>query len=79
MHVYMDGKISMVFNRNCFPKNERLFKVRRLKVTYTVKVVGPVKEMVQDRHLVLHTTITKQHMEYLFVSFPMTLKVIRMM
>ena len=41
--VYINGKISVVFNRNCFSENERLFKVSPLPlqaVTYTVKVVG---------------------------------------
>jgi len=34
-------KVHIVFNRNWFPKNERLFKVRPLRVqavAYTVKV-----------------------------------------
>jgi len=40
--AYMDGKVYVVFNRNCFP-NERPFTVRRPTgshvVTYTAKLI----------------------------------------
>jgi len=53
----MDGKVSMVFNRNCFFfKNERLFKVRRFTCGHVHRKSGSVKEMLQDRHVV-----TTQH------------------
>jgi len=38
--VYMDGKVSMVFNRDCFPKMTDFSRLGALQaVTYTVKVV----------------------------------------
>jgi len=71
--VYMDGKVSMVFNHNCFLKNDRLLEVRRpiQAVTYTIKVVL-AKKMALDTFL-LHTTNRKYHVAYLFVPFPLTL------
>ena len=38
--VYLDGKVAVVFNRNCFPKNDRLFNVKPpagSHVVYNVK------------------------------------------
>jgi len=46
--IYMDGKVSMLFNRNCFPKNDRLFKVRH-----------PTGSHIKHRKLFLHTTNRK--------------------
>jgi len=34
---------------------------------------GSIKEMAQDRHVLLHTTNRKHHMAYLSVPFPMIL------
>jgi len=39
LSVYMDGKVSMVFNRNCFPNMKDFLRLGALlAVTYTVKV-----------------------------------------
>ena len=46
----MDGKVSMVFNRNCFPKV--LFKVSRPTGSHVRRKSGSIKEIVQDRHVV---------------------------
>ena len=48
----VDGKVSMVFNRNCFPKNDRLFKVRRPTGSHIHPKSGSIKEMARDRHIV---------------------------
>ena len=70
----MDGKVSMVFNRNCFPKLTDFSRLGALQaVTYTVKVVVSKKWREIDT-LLLHTTNRKYHMAYLFVPFPMTLE-----
>jgi len=69
----MDGKISMVFNRNCIPKMtyfSRLFVLQA--VTYIVKVVVSKKWREIDT-LSLHITNRKYHMAYLFVPFAVTL------
>ena len=50
----MDEKVSMVFNRNCFPDFSRLGALQT--VTYTVKVVVSKKWRETDT-LLLHTTI----------------------
>ena len=69
----MDGKVSMVFNRNCFPKMTDFSWLGALQaVTYTLKVVVSKKWHEIDT-LLLHTTNKKYHMAYLFVPFPMTL------
>jgi len=68
--VYMDGKVSMVFNRNCFPKMKYFSRLGDLQAcSHVHRKSGSIKEMSQ--------TNRKYHMTYLFVSFPMTLKVIR--
>jgi len=51
MCVYMDGKVSMVFNRICF-LNERLFKGRRPTGSHVHRKSGRVKEMARDIHIV---------------------------
>jgi len=69
----MDGKISMVFSRNCFPKMTDFSRLGALQaVTYTLKVVVAKKWRELDT-LLLHATNGKYHMAYLFVPFPMTL------
>jgi len=50
----MDGKVSMFFNRNCFPKI--LYMVRRSTGGHGHRKNGSIKEIVQDRHVV-----TTQH------------------
>jgi len=45
----MNGKVSVVFNRNCFSENERHSRVQPpLEAVH--RKTGGVKEMVQDRH-----------------------------
>jgi len=68
--VCMDGKVSMVFNRNCF---DRLFDVRHPTGSHIHPKSGSIKEMAWDRQLLLHTTNRKYYMAYLFVPSPMTL------
>jgi len=49
--LYMNGKSSMVFNRNCFPKMK--LKVRPLAGSHVHRKIGSIsEEMVQDRHFV---------------------------
>jgi len=64
----MDGKVSMVFNRNCFPKNDRHFKDTGSHIHLVVS-----RKWREIDTLLLHTTNRKYHMAYLFVPFPMTL------
>ena len=75
LYVYMDGKVSSVFNQSCFPKMKdfsRLGDLQAYAVTYTVKVVVSKKWCKIDT-LFLHTTNRKYHMAYLLVLFPTTL------
>jgi len=66
----MDEKVSMVFNRNCFPKMTDFSRLGALQaVAYTLKVVVSKKWREIDT-LLLHVTY---HMAYRFVPFPMTL------
>jgi len=52
----MNGKVSMVFNRNCFPKMTVFSRLGALQaVTYTVKVVVS-KTWLEIDTLLLHTT-----------------------
>jgi len=79
--VYMDGKVSMVFNRSCFPKMTDFSRLGVLQtVTYTLKVVVSKKLREIDTFL-LHTTNRKYHMAYpCHFQVPwITLKVIRIM
>jgi len=74
----MDGKVSVVFNRNCFPKMKDFSRLGLSRaVTYTVKVAVSKKRCNTDT-LLLHTT-RQYHVAYRFVPFPVTLKVIRML
>jgi len=75
----MNGKVFVVFNRNCFPKMKDFSRLGALQaVMYIVKVVVSKKRCEIDTSL-LHTTNGMYQMAYLFVPFPMTLKVIRLM
>jgi len=70
--VYMDGKVSMVFNRNCSPKMTDFSRLGALQaVTYTIKVVVSKKWREIDT-LLLHTTNRKYHVACVFVPFPVT-------
>jgi len=68
----MDEKVSVIFNRNCFPKNERLLRLGPLQaVMYTVKLEFKKRREIDT--LLLHSTNRKYHMAYQVVPFPMTL------
>jgi len=68
----MDGKVSMVFNRNCYPKWQTFQLLGALQaVTYTLKVV--ISKKWREIDTLLHTTNRKYNMAYLFVPFLMTL------
>jgi len=65
----MNGKTSVVFDCDCFPKMKDFSKLGALKaVTYTVKVVVSKKWCNIDT-LLLHTTNRKYHMAYRFMPF----------
>jgi len=69
----VDGKVSMIFNRNYFPKLTDFSRLGALQaVTCTMKVVVSKKWREIDTSL-LHTTHRKYHMAYIFVPFPITL------
>ena len=70
----MDGKVSVIFNRNGFPKMTDFATFRRPTGShiYILKVVVSKKWREIDT-LLLHTTNRKYHMAYLFVPFPVTL------
>ena len=68
----MNGKVSVVFNHNCFWKMKDFSRLAPLQaVTYTVKVVWT--KLCEIYALLIHTTSRKYHMAYRFVPFPMTL------
>ena len=52
--VHTNGQICVVFNRNCFPKMKDYSRLGALRaVTYTTNCGNrPIKEMVQNRHVV---------------------------
>ena len=70
----MDGKVYMVFNRNCFPIMTDFSRLGALQaVTYIIKVVVSKKWREIDT-LLLHTTNRKYHMAYILIlPFPVTL------
>jgi len=73
IHEYESVWVSVVFNRNCFPKMKDFLRLGSLQaVTYTVKVVV-WKRWCKIDTLLLHTTNRKYRMAYQFVSFPVTL------
>jgi len=45
--VYMDEKVSVIFNHNCFPKNQRRFKVRSPTGSHVHHKTGSMKKMTQ--------------------------------
>jgi len=68
----MDGKVSMVFNRNRFPKMTDFSRLGTIQaVTFIVKVVAS-KKWREIETLLLHTTNRKYDMAYLSVPFPVT-------
>jgi len=72
----MDGKVSCLIAADF----SRLGALQA--VTYTVKVVVGLSKKWRETDTLLgllHTISRKYHMAYLFVPFPMTLKVIRLM
>jgi len=72
-YTYVDGKVSVVFNRNCFSKMTDFSWLGALQaVTYTLKVVVSKKWREIDT-LLLYTTNRKYHMACLFVPFSVTL------
>ena len=63
--VYVDEKVYVVFNRNCFPKMKDFSRLDALQAaTYTVKVVVSKKWRETDT-LLLHTANRKYHVAYL--------------
>ena len=72
--VYMNGKVSVVINRNCFFRKWKTSQgYARLKaVTYIVNVVVS-KIWCRMDTLLLHTSNRKYYMAYRFVPSPMTL------
>ena len=69
----MDEKVSVIFNRNCFPKNERCFKVRPPTGSHVHPETGSMKKWREIDTLLLHTTNRKYHLAYQFMPFSMTL------
>ena len=61
--AYVDGKVSIVFSRDCFPKMTDFSRLDAIQaVTYTVKVVVSKKWHDLDTLLgLLHTTNRKYH------------------
>jgi len=70
--AYMSGKVSMVFNRNCFAilcittflmfaKNDRLFKGRRPTGSHVHRESGSTKKWHEIDIWLLHTTNRKYH------------------
>jgi len=71
--VYVNGKVSVVYNHNCFPKMKHFSRlVSQQAVTCTVKVVLSKKWCKIDT-LLLHTTHRKYHIAYRFWPFSVTL------
>jgi len=71
--VYVDEKVSVIFNRNCFPKNERRFNVRPPTGSHVHRKTGNMKKWREIGTLLLHTTNRNYYRAYQFVPFPMTL------
>ena len=58
--LYLNGKSSMVFNRNCFPKMK--LKVRPLAGSHVHRKIGiSVKKWCKTDTLLLHTTNRKYY------------------
>jgi len=74
LYVCMDGKVSIVFNRNCFPKMKDFSRLGDLQVcSHIHRKVVVSKKWCKIDTLLLQTTNRKRHMAYPFVSFSMTL------
>jgi len=72
IHGWDFWKVSVVFNRNCFPKTKDFSRLGDLLAYRHVHGKSDsIKEIVLDT-LLLHTSNRKHHMAYLFVPFPMT-------
>ena len=69
LRVYMNGKVSMVFNRNCFSRKWKTIQgYAPLKaVTYTVNAIMS-KKWCRINTLLLHTSNRKYHMTYRFMT-----------
>jgi len=53
LFVYMSGKVSVVFNRNCFQKMKDFSRLAPPPTgSHIHRKSGSIKEMVQDRHVV---------------------------
>jgi len=50
--VYINGKVSAVFYRNCFPKIKDFSRLGPSTGSHVHRKSGSVKEMVQDKHVV---------------------------
>ena len=66
----MNGKVSVVFNRNYFPKMKDFSRLGHLAGSHVHR-----KDIVQDRHVVTTRDVSnwKYHMVYRFVPFLVTL------
>ena len=53
--LHMDGKVSMVFNRNCFSKIRDFSRLGALHGSHVHGISGCIKEMARDRHVVTAT------------------------
>jgi len=64
--VYINGKISVVFNRNCFPKMKDFSRLAPpLAGSHVHRKSGRpiIKEMVQERHVVTIHTTSRKHID----------------
>jgi len=50
--VDMDGKVTMVFNRNCFPKMKDFSRLGALGGSHIHRTSGIIEEMARDGHIV---------------------------
>jgi len=50
--AYVNGKLSMVFNCNCFPKMKDYSRLRPHKGSHVHRKCGSIEEIVQDTHVV---------------------------
>ena len=58
----MDGKESVIFNRNCFPKMKDFSRLGDLQAcSHVHRKGGSIKEIVQDRHVVTIRTTNRKH------------------
>jgi len=50
--VYMNGKVFVIFNPNCFPKTADFSRLGPSTGSHVHHKSGSVKEVVHDRHVV---------------------------